>query len=541
MSTYSHAFLPHTRSARLISILAFVAALVCAVAVSFAGSAHSIAPAGFTGYQVITGSPVAISDGATVSAVIDCPSGKSALSGGISSHNSMMFLDVLAPVSASEWSMTVTQAGTLGYTEHFTPYIICLDSVSVPGLHYNTTANTAAANAQTIKDAFCDLNTEYVVGGGFNAGLSGPHGSISYPVDDNRTWQVGIDNTTGSPTAFTVYAVCVPQADVSSYSQLSGDFTSFAAYMDQAVPGGPSTARTNNGASASGYCPSGTLASGGGVFDHDQDNDGFIVSSYPSTDFRYWLQTSTDLNPPSYGEWAAATVICVTASITIDTTTTVSLSPPSPGLNQSTLITATVTPQSGSGTPTGTVTFYDNGTPIGSATLSGGSASITTTFGGGSHSITASYGGDSTYNPSTSAPPVTFTIACATTITGTHGSITATTPGLTCVSNAVINGAIVIVNGSLDVENSTVRGAVSVSNGTGVRICGSTTNSVTVSNASGFARVGDAANGCAPNTIAGSVTASSNHGGGAIIGNTLTGSVVATSNVPAFAVSGNHH
>jgi hypothetical protein len=314
MSKYSYAFLPRTRRwSNRTAALVGTTVLVAAGAVALALSPSSNAAAGFTGYQVITGAPVAITDGATVSATIDCPSGQSALSGGISSHNSMMFLDVLAPVSASEWSMTVTQTGTLGYTEHFTPYIICVDTASVPGLHYNTTSNTAAANTQTIKDAFCDLATEYVVGGGFNAGLSGPHASISYPVGDNRTWQVGVDNPTGSPTAFTVYAVCVPQADVSSYTQLSGSYTSFAAYMDQPVLGGPSAARTNNGASASGYCPAGTLASGGGVFDHDQDNDGFIVSSYPSDDHRYWLQTSTDLNPPSYGEWSSATVVCVSA------------------------------------------------------------------------------------------------------------------------------------------------------------------------------------------------------------------------------------
>ena len=542
MSMYSFAFLPRTqRWSNRAAALVISTLLVVAGAVAVALSPSSHAAAGLTGYQVITGSPVAIDDGTTVSAVIDCPSGKSALSGGISSHNSMMFLDVLAPVSASEWSMTVTQAGALGYTEHFTPYIVCVDTASVPGLHYNTTSNTAAANTQTIKDAFCDLSTEYVVGGGFNAGLSGPHGSISYPVDDNRTWQVGVDNPIGSPTAFTVYAVCVPQADLSAYSQLSGDYTSFAAYMDQPVLGGPSTARTNNGASASGYCPSGTLASGGGVFDHDQDNDGFMVSSYPSDDYRYWLQTSTDLNPPSYGEWSAATVICVSATSVVDTTTTVTLNPPSPAFNQPTVVTATVTPNSGSATPTGTVTFYDNGTPIsGPVTLTAGSASITTTFGGGSHSITATYTPDSAaFNGSTSAP-VTFTIACTTTISGTYNSpLTVTTPGLTCVTGTV-NGAITIVHGSLDLENSTVRGAVTVSNGTGVRICGSSTSSVTASANTGFVRIGDPSNNCAANTVNGSITASANHGGGTIIGNTVHGSVITPGNVPAFTVSGNH-
>jgi hypothetical protein len=535
-------FVPRAdRRPRRASVLAGVAVLVASgvTAVVFAGSS-SANPAVLTGYQVLVGSPVAVADnGGTNSVTISCPSGKSALSAGVSSHSPMMFINTIAPVNSTDWFIQVTQTGNLGYTEHFTPYIVCANTSSVPGLHFNADPYpgiTAAPNAQTIKDAFCDSSTEYVVGGGFDAGLNGTYGSISYPID-NRTWQVGVDNTTGASHSFTTFAVCLPQADVAAYQQLSGTYQSFGAYLNQPVPGGPGTAGSNT--AGSGYCPTGTLASGGGVFNHDGDSDGFIVSSLPSTDFRYWLETSTDLNPPSYGEWAAATVICLTASVTIDTTTTVTLSPPSPGLNQSTVVTATVTPQSGSGTPTGTVTFYDNGTPIGSATLSGGSASITTTFGGGSHSITAHYGGDSTFNPSTSLP-VTFTIACTTTISGTHGPITATS-GLTCVNNAVINGAIVVVNGSLDIENSTVRGAVSVSNGTGVRICGSSTDSVTVSNATGFVRVGDPANNCPANTIAGSVVASSNHGGGTIVGNTLTGSVITTNDTPAFTVSGNHH
>jgi hypothetical protein len=522
--------------------MAAVAALVVAgvTAVAFAGSSNAT-PAGLTGYHVYVGSPVAVNDnGGTNFVTVSCPNGKSALSAGVSSHSPMMFINQLAPLNATDWFIQVTQTGNLGYgPEHFTPYIICADTASVPGIHFNIDPYpgiAAAPNTQTIKDAFCDSTTEYVVGGGFDAGVQSTYGNISYPID-SRTWQVGVDNTSVISNLFSVYAVCLPKADVASYSQLSGNSGSFGAYMNQPVPGGPVTAGSNT--AGSGYCPSGTLASGGGVFSHDQDGDGFIVSSLPSDDFRYWLETSTDLNPPSYGEWAAATVICVSGAITVDTTTTVSLSPPSPALNQSTVVTATVTPQSGSGTPTGTVTFYDNGTPIGSATLSGGSASITTTFGGGSHSITASYGGDSTDNPSTSLP-VTFTIGCTTTITGTHGAITATS-GLTCVSNAVVNGAIVVVNGALDVENSTVRGAVSVSNGTGVRICASSTSSVAVSNASGFVRIGDPSNNCAANTIAGSIVASSNHGGGAIVGNTVSGSVVTPSNTPAFTVSGNHH
>jgi large repetitive protein len=54
--------------------------------------------------------------------------------------------------------------------------------------------------------------------------------------------------------------------------------------------------------------------------------------------------------------------------------------------------------------PTGTVTFYDNGTSLGTATVSGGIATITTTYTSASlHSIVANYSGDANNAPSSSA------------------------------------------------------------------------------------------------------------------------------------------
>ncbi len=56
------------------------------------------------------------------------------------------------------------------------------------------------------------------------------------------------------------------------------------------------------------------------------------------------------------------------------------------------------------GTPTGTVTFVDNGATIGTGTLSGGGATFSTrSLSVGSHSITAIYGSDSNFTTSTSS------------------------------------------------------------------------------------------------------------------------------------------
>jgi hypothetical protein len=67
-------------------------------------------------------------------------------------------------------------------------------------------------------------------------------------------------------------------------------------------------------------------------------------------------------------------------------------------------LTFTATLTANSGTPTGTATFYDGNTPLGTGSLNGGIAVYTTSaLGAGSHSITATYSGDTNFNALTSA------------------------------------------------------------------------------------------------------------------------------------------
>jgi hypothetical protein len=72
--------------------------------------------------------------------------------------------------------------------------------------------------------------------------------------------------------------------------------------------------------------------------------------------------------------------------------------------DQSVTFTATVAAVApGSGTPTGTVTFKDGATVLGTGTLSSGKATFSSSaLAVGSHSITAAYGGSASYNTSTS-------------------------------------------------------------------------------------------------------------------------------------------
>jgi hypothetical protein len=72
-------------------------------------------------------------------------------------------------------------------------------------------------------------------------------------------------------------------------------------------------------------------------------------------------------------------------------------------IGQAVKLTATVTTVSGVGTATGTVTFYEGTTVVGSVALSGGKANLTVRLPVGSHSITAVYGGSTNFAGSSSA------------------------------------------------------------------------------------------------------------------------------------------
>ena len=95
--------------------------------------------------------------------------------------------------------------------------------------------------------------------------------------------------------------------------------------------------------------------------------------------------------------------VLINSSTKATTTKLVSSKNPA-SYTQPVTFTATVTPQ-GKGTPTGTASFFDGTTNIGSSPLNGsGVATLTTsTLALGTHSITATYNGDPNWAPSTSA------------------------------------------------------------------------------------------------------------------------------------------
>lgn len=115
-------------------------------------------------------------------------------------------------------------------------------------------------------------------------------------------------------------------------------------------------------------------------------------------------------NPGSVTRSATITVqsaqLAVTQAPFIGTNATIAASPVPTVVGQTVMLTASVTAQgTGSGSPTGTVAFFDGTTALGNGNLTGtGQATLTTSsLALGPHSITASYSGDANFSPSVSS------------------------------------------------------------------------------------------------------------------------------------------
>lgn len=135
---------------------------------------------------------------------------------------------------------------------------------------------------------------------------------------------------------------------------------------------------------------------------------------------------STDFNAVTSSS-IAQTVTKATPTLSVTSSGT----PAAPGA--SVKFTATI-----SSGPTGTITFYDSGTSIGTGTISGTAATFTTTtLALGSHSITAGYAGGTDYNSVTSSVFTQAILATPTLSVATSG--TPTTYGTSVTFTATIS------------------------------------------------------------------------------------------------------
>lgn len=209
-----------------------------------------------------------------------------------------------------------------------------------------------------------------------------------------------------SPTTATVGTSITFTATVTGQSGSTGTPTGTVTFMD-----GPTTLSTVTLASGNASYSTSALAIGL----HD-------VTAIYSGDASFAGSTSQEVT------------VTINAATPINTTTTLTGSPTSGTVGTTITFSATVTPVSGGGIPTGTVVFMDGASAIGVINLdaNGKALLITSSLMAGAHSITAQYSGSGSYNTSTSsaisvtitAPPVDFTL----TSSGSSGSVTAANP-----------------------------------------------------------------------------------------------------------------
>jgi hypothetical protein len=136
------------------------------------------------------------------------------------------------------------------------------------------------------------------------------------------------------------------------------------------------------------------------------------------------------LNPYGQGRLAVfqnSTTWTATTRTPAATTTTLSASAMTIAAGSSITFTATVAPSSGSGIPTGTVTFVDGTTTLGNGTLSSSGVATysTSSLAVGSHSITAIYGGDPNFSTSTSSAVILTVNATGPTLAPTSTTLQA--------------------------------------------------------------------------------------------------------------------
>ncbi len=263
---------------------------------------------------------------------------------------------VLVPTSSSIYGDSVTftanitvnspGAGTPGGNVQF------FDGVTPLGTPQPISGGAASVVTSTLTAGTYNITAQYLGDTNFNGSTSGILSHLVNKANQTITFGALADKTYGD-AAFTVAATASSGLTV-SFSSLTGSVCSVAGTTVTMLSGGTCTIRASQ--------PGDTNYNA--APDVDQS---FTVNQAPTM-----TAVVSSANPSVFG-----------SSVTF---------------------TATVSQTQGAATPTGSVTFFDGATPLGSAPLNGSAQAMfaTSSLAGGNHSITAVYGGDVNYAGSTS-------------------------------------------------------------------------------------------------------------------------------------------
>jgi len=353
---------------------------------------------------------------------------------------------VVREVSASNLTInTVVGNGTQGYTGN---YLAPLNTeLSPDGLQVDKNGNLVISDfgnelvwflttvPQPVTDTLASSETNVPPGSTvtLTATLTGPNffgqypsGSVAFKANGTTLTTVALKNGVATLTASSsglpvgTYSVTAVYGGDNTYAAATSSALTLtvkyastvtvAATPTTLVAGGSVTLTGTVKATAGSGIPTGNIKFyanstlvGGAALASGTGSVTLSTTGFPPGTYSITSVYGGDAN---YATSTSAPVSVTVTQAVSATTTTLSLTPSTVAVGGNTTIKAVVVKTSGTGTPTGTVTFSANGRTLTTVSLSGGVASFNASTAGypiGSYSVTAKYNGDANDTSSTSS------------------------------------------------------------------------------------------------------------------------------------------
>ena len=375
----------------------------------------------------------------------------------------------ISTLSAGSHSITAVYNGDTNFTSSTSSVIV--ETVN--------TASTATTVASSANPSSFDQSVTFTAVVQPPAGTSAT-GTVTF-LDGSTS--LGTATLSSNSAQLTVPALAVGTHSVTAVytgnANLSG---STSAAISQVVNGAATTTTVTSNSNPSNFGQSVTLtaaiqpAFGGtatGTVNFFDGSTSLGTSTVSSNAAQLSLSTLTSgahsitAKYSSDANFSASTSAALTQTVNPAATTTTVVSNLNPSaFGQSVTFTASIQ-SSASGTPTGTVTFFDGGSSLGSANLSGAAAQLTlASLTAGAHSITAKYNGDSNFAGSTSATLTQTVNQGSTTSTVTSnvnpsalGQPVTFTASVQSSSGGIPTGSVTFFDGSSSLGSANLSGA----------------------------------------------------------------------------------
>ncbi|WP_348270073.1 Ig-like domain repeat protein [Edaphobacter paludis] len=274
---------------------------------------------------------------------------------------------------------TVPVVGTASYSVTFTP---------ADTANYNTVTGMVSVTVNKVTPTISMLPTASAINYGAALSTSMLTGGTSSVVG-TFTWTTP---ATVPAAGTTSYSVTFTPTDTTNYNTVSNTVNVTVNKLTPTISMLPTASAITYGAALSTSTLTGGTGSVAGTFAWTNG------ATVPTAGTASYSVTFTPADTVNYA------IVTGTVSVSINhVTTTTSLQSSGNQVMLQSPVTFTATVTTTSGNPSGTVTFLDGSTPLGSVTLSNGVASLAvSSLMVGAHAISAVYNGDSMYNGSSS-------------------------------------------------------------------------------------------------------------------------------------------